>query len=360
MKTLAFEIADQLGALLPQAPTADLQSPRWRAPDWYIQSVSGGIGPLGVMKGFAELAQMGLTSGLPALAAIQTEGCAPMATAFRAGLDTPAVVQSPQTNIATLSTGDPGRAYTLLRRRAEGTRSVFESVADEEAFRAMHILAKMEGVACEPAAAVAFAGLIKLIRQDIVTPSDVVVINCSGHTFPVEKEILGDGWEKQVTVSEAPGETALDGAARPAQAARAPQEGLMAALGRLDGRTRTIAIIEDHPDARRLLRRILQARGKDTFAIHEAASGPAGVDLVRRCRPDLILLDLMMPGMDGFAVLEALKADHATAGIPVIVVTAKELTVADAERLSGRIDSILQKGSFLDEELVREIEQYLA
>jgi threonine synthase len=352
MKTIAFEIAEQLGPLLgaSQSPISSPQSPRFRAPDWYAQAVSGGIGPLGVMKGFAELAQMGLTAGQPALAAIQTAGCAPMAAAFRAGLDTAAPVHAPQTNIATLSTGDPGRAYTLLRQRAEGSRSLFESVSDEEAFRAMHILAKMEGVACEPAAAVAFAGVIKLIRQGAITPEDVVVINCSGHTFPVEKEILGDGWEKQVTVSEAPGEPAL----------RPPQEGLLAALGRLDSRTRSIAIIEDHPDARRLLRRILQARGRDAFTIYEAGDGASGVDLVRRARPDLILLDLMMPGMDGFALLDALKADPATAAIPVIVVTAKSLTVADAERLGGRIDSILQKGSFLDEELAREIEQHLA
>jgi threonine synthase len=360
MKTLAFEIAEQLGRLLPsQSPITNYQSLPWRAPDWYVQSVSGGIGPLGVLKGFAELQQIGLTSGVPALAAIQTEGCAPMADGFRAGLDTAPVVFSPQTNIATLSTGDPGRAYTLLRQRTEGTRSVFDSVSDDEAFRAMHILAKMEGVACEPAAAVAFAGVIKLIRQGTITPADVIVINCSGHTFPVEKEILGDGWEKQVTAADVAGEAAPEAGARAHVPARAPQEGLMAALGRLDSRTRSIAIIEDHADARRLLRRILQARGRDAFEIYEAENGATGVNLARRYRPDLILLDLMMPGMDGFAVLDALKADPLTAEIPIIVVTAKSLTVTDAERLTGKIESILQKGAFMDEDLFREIEQRL-
>jgi threonine synthase len=315
-----------------------------------VQAVSGGIGPLGVMKGFAELQRLGFTSHMPALAAIQTEGCAPMARAFRAGRDTVEPVPNPQTNIATLSTGDPGRSYSLLRQRTRNTRSVFDSVSDAEAFRAMHILAKMEGIACEPAAAVAVAGVIKLIRAGVIGPDDVVVINCSGHTFPVEKEILGDGWESHVAVPE-------PAAAEPV---RAPHEGLLAALGRLDGRTRSIAIIEDNADARRLLRRILQARGRDQLQIHEAEDGAAGVELARQVRPDLILLDLMMPGLDGFGVLDALKSDERTAGIPVIVVTAKSLTLGDFERLSGRIESVLQKGEFLDDDLYREIAARLA
>jgi len=75
-------------------------------------------------------------------------------------------VVSPRTHITTLSTGDPGRTYKLLRQRMKsGSGGVFESVSDEEAFRAMHILAKMEGISVEPAAAVAFAGLIKLARN---------------------------------------------------------------------------------------------------------------------------------------------------------------------------------------------------
>ncbi len=68
--------------------------------------------------------------------------------------------------IATLATGDPGRTYTLLRSKMlENSGGICESVTDEEAFRAMHYLAKMEGLSVEPAAAVAFAGLVKLITR---------------------------------------------------------------------------------------------------------------------------------------------------------------------------------------------------
>jgi len=63
----------------------------------------------------------------------------------------------------------------------------------------------------------------------------------------------------------------------------------------------------------------------------------------------------MMPGMDGFAVLEALKADEDMRAVPVIVITAKELTAAERARLGGQIELLMQKGAFTDEELLEEI-----
>ncbi|MBK9209268.1 MAG: threonine synthase [Anaerolineales bacterium] len=175
MKTIAFEIAEQLTSIQGvQETNPDLP---WRTPDWYVQAISGGMGPIGVYKGFREMKQMGWTDRIPAFAPIQAEGCAPMAHSWKKGLEKAEPVLSPMTRIETLATGDPGRAYEFLREYVNSTNGVFESVADEEAFRAMHVLAKMEGISAEPAAGVAFAGLFKLIRAGIIKPSDTVVVN---------------------------------------------------------------------------------------------------------------------------------------------------------------------------------------
>lgn len=352
MKTLAFEVAEQLTRLLGPAPARSPNANNngvtpWHAPDWYVQSVSGGLGPLGVSKGFRELRQMGLIDKIPRIALIQAEGCAPFVNSFRAGLDNAAPVRVPRTHIATLATGQPGRVYPLLRAQILKHGGAMESVSDDEAFRAMHVMAKMEGMAVEPAAAVAFAGVIKLVRAGAIAPDDVVVINATGHTIPVEREVLGDNWAKVLSGD------AVETAPTPQPKA----EGLMAALDRLDERVRSIAIIEDNADSARLLRRILQARGN--YTIYEARNGAEGLTVIREHRPDLVMLDLMMPEMDGFQVLDHLKTDSTTAKIPVIVVTAKALTREDKQRLGDKVDGLMQKGSFMDDDLFSEITEAL-
>jgi CheY-like chemotaxis protein len=67
----------------------------------------------------------------------------------------------------------------------------------------------------------------------------------------------------------------------------------------------------------------------------------------------------MMPGVDGFGVLDTMKADQALRDIPVIVITAKDLTHEDYKRLSGRVESLLQKGEFMEEELFDSISDVL-
>ncbi|OGO27167.1 MAG: hypothetical protein A2W33_09415 [Chloroflexi bacterium RBG_16_52_11] len=334
MKTIAFEISEQLTNILGPG-----ESSPWRTPDWYIQPISGGMGPLGVYKGFRELREMGLVDRLPALAPIQAEGCAPMVTSWKKGLESAEIVHSPKTHIETLATGDPGRTYQFLRSHVDETRGVFESVSDEEAFRAMHVLAKMEGMSAEPAAAVGFAGLFKLVRAGVIKPTDTVVVNCTGHTMPAEQIVLGDNWSRDVKFPSK---------------VEAPQEGLLAALTQLaPERFPRVVVVEDSIDARRLFRRILQSQGN--FTILEAENGRAGLDLIRRELPDLIILDLMMPEMDGFAVLEALRSTQETAVIPVIVATAKELTPDEKNRLGGQIQSLMQKGDFLNDEFLEEV-----
>jgi threonine synthase len=199
----------------------------------------------------------------------------------------------------------------------------------------------MEGFSVEPAAAVAFAGLITAARAGLIRPTDTIVVNCTGHTMPVENIILGDGWARSVSM--------------PAQTlAETPEEGLLAAIRRISPeRFPRILIVDDVPEARRLLRRILQSQGD--YTIFEAENGHEAIELAKIELPDLMVLDLMMPEVDGFAVLDALKADPDTAQIPVVVVTAKELTSQEKDRLRGQIHALMQKGKFMSDELADEV-----
>jgi len=343
MKTIAFEIAEQLTMQqgpLP-GPNHNHSAPKWRTPDWYIQAISGGMGPLGVYKGFRELQQLGMIDRIPAIAPIQADGCAPMVDSWKKGLEIAEPVLSPKTRIETLATGDPGRTYVMLRRQVNETHGVFESVSDEDAFRAMHVLAKMEGISAEPAAAVAFAGLFKLVRAGVIKPTDTVVVNCTGHTLPAEQFLFGEGWTRDVDLQR-------EGASP------TPQEGLLSALNNVTpNRFPRVVVVDDTSEARRLIRRILQSQGD--FEIFEATNGREALELIAREQPDLVILDLMMPEVDGFAVLDSLRSKPETANIPVIVATAKELTVDEKSRLQGQIQSLMLKGDFLNDEFLEEV-----
>jgi threonine synthase len=340
MKTIAFEVCEQMTQ--QQGPPSNYP---WRAPDWYFQSVSGGLGPLGVIKGFEELKQMGWIEKVPKFGIIQVEGCSPMVHAWKQGKDIAQPILMPHTLIATLATGDPGRTYTLLRQKIlRNNGGAFESVTDEEAFRAMHYLAKMEGLSVEPASAVAFAGLVKLVRSGQVQQSETVVINCTGHTMPIERNILGDGWSKNVISPQAMEENV--------------DEGLLAALSQVSiDRFPRILIADDNPEVRQLLRRILHTQGK--YTLFEAVNGEEAIQMARKERPNLILLDLMMPEKDGFTVLDTLRQSPETADIPVVVITAQELTPAEKARLQGHIQTLMQKGDFLSDELLDEVRALL-
>ncbi len=82
----------------------------------------------------------------------------------------------------------------------------------------------------------------------------------------------------------------------------------------------SILVVEDEEDIAELIRYNLEAQ---KFAVTVAASGEKGVEAARRNRPDLVLLDLMLPGMDGLEVCRALKANVATSDVPIVMVTAR-------------------------------------
>ena len=328
MKTIAYEIVEQLG---------------WRAPDWYVQSVSGGLGPLGVYQGFKEMLSMGLISRIPKLAVIQAEGCSPMVRAFKDGKDTAEPV-IPDTRIIILSTGDPGKSYTYLWNLTQQFGGTMESVTDLEAYSAMRSLAKSEGMAVEPATAVAFAGLEKMLKNGAIRPDERVVVNCTGHTFPVEKHVLEDQFAVDVHLSE--------------DQSPAPREGLQAALENLDEKTTSVLLIDDNPDDALLIRRLLEAR--KTYRVFHAQDGWEGLALARQKIPDLIVSDLMMPGIDGFGLVEELKLDPRTKDIPIVVVSAKDISPEERKRLNGHIEALYQKGSLSTRKFVDQVIQVIA
>src|SRR5690606_17915315 len=114
-----------------------------------------------------------------------------------------------------------------------------------------------------------------------------------------------------------------------------------------------VLVIEDNEDSARLLVRILQNSGQ--YDVQIAYNGEEGLDMLQERRPDLIITDLMMPRVDGFAVIDAVKSNPEYNQIPVIVLTAKELSANEKQRLTGQIDSLLHKGSFLNEELLQSL-----
>ena len=160
---------------------------------------------MGVWHGLLELKEMGLIDRLPKLAHNQACGCAQMVDSCNANLERATPVDIPHTLIATVATGNPGDVYPHLRKIALEYGGHFEAVSDDDAFHAMHVLAQLEGISMEPAAAMAFAGLFKMISRKIIKPDETVVVNCSGHTFPVEKYLLDDRRIKAPQIGRASG-----------------------------------------------------------------------------------------------------------------------------------------------------------
>lgn len=114
----------------------------------------------------------------------------------------------------------------------------------------------------------------------------------------------------------------------------------------------SVLVVEDDPGTADMLRRNLEKQG---WTVTLAENGRVALQSLGERTPAVILLDLMMPEMDGFEFLRELRLLENGRGIPVIVITAKELSEDDHRRLNGQVIRILQKGTFRTEELLREI-----
>ena len=118
-----------------------------------------------------------------------------------------------------------------------------------------------------------------------------------------------------------------------------------------------VLVVEDDAEMRELLQRFLQNEG---WVVVEAQNGREALDRISENKPELILLDLMMPTMDGFEFLEELRKHTAWLSIPVLVITAKDLTAEERRRLDGRVNKILQKGAYSREKLLAEVHDLVA
>jgi len=124
------------------------------------------------------------------------------------------------------------------------------------------------------------------------------------------------------------------------------KEQLLAALYRaaaMPERKHTVVAIDDDPLAIELVRASLEPEG---WTVLGAATGQEGIALIRERQPSAVLLDLLMPGMDGFEVVEALRAEPDTKTVPVVILTSKSMTRQDKERLQGRITYVARKTEF--------------
>ncbi len=121
--------------------------------------------------------------------------------------------------------------------------------------------------------------------------------------------------------------------------------------------SRKIVYIEDEQEMIDLVRLILVRKGYEVIG---ASGGREGLDQIRKLLPDVVLLDLMMPDMDGWDVYQQMKADESTRHIPVIVVTAKAQSIDKVLGLHiARVEDYISK-PFSPQELVNSLERVLA
>lgn len=113
-----------------------------------------------------------------------------------------------------------------------------------------------------------------------------------------------------------------------------------------------ILCIDDHPETLEFLASVLETEG---FSVITAQSGKEGIEKSVLYKPDLIILDLMMPDIDGFEITQIVKNNPSTKDIPILILTAKDLTVEDKLRLAGKVENYLQKSHFTKEHLLMHI-----
>ncbi len=136
----------------------------------------------------------------------------------------------------------------------------------------------------------------------------------------------------------------------------AVREALQRLIPRDNRQQKHLLVVDDDPGIADMLRQFLP---ESEYKLASALDGVAGLAAIAASRPDVLLLDIIMPRLDGFAVIEALRADPQTRDLPIIVISAKDLTSAEAARLKETVAVVMQKQGFQGEKLIQEIESVL-
>jgi len=162
-KTAAYEIVEQLS----------------RPPDVVIVPVGNAGNISAIWKGFRELYEWGFLNEVPRMIGVQASGAAPIAEAWRRGLDEPVFIDNPRTVASAIRIGKPVNWPKAVRAVKE-SRGTFVVVDDSEILEAMKALAKFEGICVEPASAASLAGLIKAFEEGFVDRGETVALVATG------------------------------------------------------------------------------------------------------------------------------------------------------------------------------------
>jgi PAS domain S-box-containing protein len=136
----------------------------------------------------------------------------------------------------------------------------------------------------------------------------------------------------------------------------AVRDALNRVIGQDDRQQKYILVVDDDPSLADILRQFLP---ESEFRVASALDGLAGLEAIEAERPDILLLDIMMPRLDGFGVIEKLRANLQTRDLPIIVISAKDLTVEEAARLKETVAFVMKKQGFQGEQLLEEINSVL-
>jgi len=131
---------------------------------------------------------------------------------------------------------------------------------------------------------------------------------------------------------------------------------LLKTLRRFEGKGRQALIADDDPVVVDLVRQLLEEEG---WQVRSAADGQQALDQIARSKPDVLLLDLMMPVMDGFETLHRLRENPETRDLPVVVITAKDLTPQEREALQQSTVRVIEKDGLDRERILRELRESL-